>query len=76
MTRPSADKAPMSDERPGLDPDEPHTPGWFTFLGVGLFLLAGIFFLATSDQEGEDSAAPQPAAEGSAAPAEPPADAH
>jgi len=66
----------MSDERPGLDSDEPHTPGWFTFLGLGLFLLAGIFFLATSENEDEVAAAAQPAAEGSAEPAEAAPDAH
>ena len=31
-----------------LDPDEPHTPAWFTFLGLGIFLAGGIFFLIRS----------------------------
>lgn len=43
-----------------LDPDEPHTPGWFSLLGLGLFLAAGIFFLATQDEE-EPAAVPQQA---------------
>lgn len=38
----------MSDEIAGLDPDEPHTPAWFTFLGLGVFLAGGIFFLIRS----------------------------
>jgi hypothetical protein len=75
-TKPSADKAPMSDERPGLDADEPHTPGWFTFLGLGLFLLAGIYFLATSETGEEAAAAEEPAAQASAAPEEAVPDAH
>jgi hypothetical protein len=43
-----------------LDPDEPHTPAWFTFVGIGLFLVTGIYFLATADEEEE--AAPSTAA--------------
>lgn len=46
----------MSDERAGLDPDEPHTPAWFTFLGLGVFLLAGILFLVSSAGDAEDEA--------------------
>jgi len=56
-----------------LDPDEPHTPVWFTLLGVGLFLLGGIFLLATS---GDDEGAPEasvPEVSADAAP-EPPGD--
>lgn len=49
--------APEEQESP-LDPDEPHTPAWFTFLGVGLFLLGGIFVLATSGDEEETPAGP------------------
>lgn len=39
----------------GLDPDEPHTPTWFTALGVILFLFGVIFILATGD-DGENTA--------------------
>ncbi len=48
-----------------LDPDEPNTPLWFTFLGVAFFLFAGIFLLATSDDEepAAASAVEAPAAE-------------
>lgn len=48
----------------GLDPDEPSTPLWLTLLGVGLFLLGGIFFLATSSPEAapDEEAAPEPPA--------------
>ena len=43
----------MSDERAGLDPDEPHTPPWFTFLGLGIFLAGGIFLLICSSNEND-----------------------
>ena len=29
--------------------DEPHTPLWLTMLGIGLFLVAGILFVATRE---------------------------
>jgi hypothetical protein len=38
-------------EQSSLDPDEPQTPIWFTFLGIALFLFGGIFLLATEDDE-------------------------
>lgn len=51
--------APATEEQESpLDSDEPHTPAWFTFLGVGLFLLGGIFLLATSDDEDEAPVVP------------------
>jgi len=68
-----------------LDPDEPSTPAWFTFLGVGLFLLAGIFLLATGGDDepsaGVPAAAEAPsegeaAGEAPAANAEAPVDPH
>jgi hypothetical protein len=59
----------------GLDPDEPHTPAWLTFLGIGLLLFAGIFLLATGGDEtevvvaeGEEAPAAVDAAAGEAAP--------
>ncbi|MBX3183246.1 MAG: hypothetical protein KIT72_04240 [Polyangiaceae bacterium] len=54
-----------------LDPDEPHTPGWLSLLGVGLFVGVGI--LAVALDSGEAPAAPPPAA-AVAPPAPPPAD--
>lgn len=41
----------IEEQETPLDPDEPRTPNWFTFLGVGLFLLGGIFLLATAGDE-------------------------
>lgn len=78
----------IDEQETPLDPDEPHTPTWFTFFGIGLFLLGGIFLLITSDGEepppvtpaveaGEP--APAAAAEGAAPAAkapEAPADPH
>lgn len=52
-----------------LDPDEPRTPTWFTFLGVALFLLGGVFLLASSDGEEEPPIVPSPEAQ-EAAPSE------
>lgn len=57
----------MKNVEAGLDPDEPHTPAWFTFLGLGLFLLGGIFFLVQSSDEAE---ATPPAAAGEEQPAD------
>ena len=55
----------------GLDPDEPNTPLWVTALGATLFLLAGIFFLVTSEPDAPQAkAAAQPTAEAPAVPAE------
>jgi hypothetical protein len=51
-------------EQSSLDSDEPQTPIWFTFLGIGLFMAAGIFVLATAD----DEEAPAVVAEAAAAP--------
>ncbi len=46
--------APDSQES-ALDPDEPHTPWWFPMLGLGLFLLGGIFLLATSEENSSEA---------------------
>jgi hypothetical protein len=79
-TEPSVDEQ----ETP-LDPDEPHTPIWLTFLGMGLFLFGAIFLLATSGDPAEAPAvtsveagepAPDSGAEGRAPPAEAAADPH
>ncbi|HVY25522.1 MAG TPA: hypothetical protein VHB79_03190 [Polyangiaceae bacterium] len=45
-------------------PPEPATPLWLTLLGIGLFLVAGILFIATHS-EGKTTAelTPQPSAE-------------
>ena len=54
----------MTTEAQRLDPDEPNTPTWFTYLGVALFLLFGIAFLlksASADEQPEVAAAPSPA---------------
>lgn len=40
-----------SHDQSSLDPDEPHTPPWFTFLGLCLFLVGGIFLLATAGDD-------------------------
>jgi len=42
----------------GLDPDEPHTPLWVTFLGAALFAAVAVFFLATAEPEAPAAAAP------------------
>ncbi len=44
-----------------LDPDEPHTPGWLTLLGIGLFVGVGIVAVALDSGE-EPVAAPPVAA--------------
>jgi hypothetical protein len=44
---------------------EPVTPLWLTLLGVGLFLVAGIWFVATGS-EGKTKAELAPAADASA----------
>ena len=59
----------IEEQETPLDADEPHTPTWFTFLGVGLFLLGGIFLLATSDDEVEAPVIPTSEA-GEAVPAQ------
>lgn len=59
--------APTEGQESSLDPDEPHTPLWFTFLGLGLFLAGGIFLLATAGDEEPVVRAPESEA---AAPAE------
>ena len=50
--------------------DEPATPLWLTLLGVGLFLVAGILFIATRE-DGKTTAqlTAVPSAEAAAAPA-------
>ena len=51
-------------------PDEPRTPAWLTVLGVGMFVVAGMWFLATrpaGKTVEELRPAPQPAASASAA---------
>jgi hypothetical protein len=50
--------------------EEPATPLWLTLLGVGLFLVAGILFIATRE-DGKTTAqlTAVPSAEGQAAPA-------
>ena len=53
-----------------LDPDEPHTPWWFPLLGLALFLIGGIFLLATDDEEAAEEAGAEDAA-GEKANAEP-----
>jgi hypothetical protein len=63
--------------------DEPATPLWLTILGIGLFLVAGILFVATRD-DGKTtaqltvvpSAEPAPAAAAPVAPAPNPAGAN
>lgn len=56
-----------------LDPDEPHTPWWMPLLGLGLFLIAGIFLLATGgEDENPEGASAPPVAEGKT---DPPAEA-
>lgn len=68
-----------------LDPDEPHTPLWFTILGLGLFMVAGIFLVASSGNEEEEATAssptefleapsPEPPPKGENAPAAPPSE--
>lgn len=55
-----------------LSPGEPRTPSWVPMLGLGLFLVAGIYGLtATSGGEDEASAAASAGASASAAPAAP-----
>jgi hypothetical protein len=56
----------------GLDPDEPHTPTWFTALGAILFLLGGVFVLVTGGDE-PNPTGPAPA-EGTTNEAEPQAE--
>lgn len=76
--------APTEGQESPLDPDEPHTPVWFSFLGLGLFLLGGIFLLVTADDEQEapgSAAAPaataaEEEAEEGDSPTEPEADPH
>lgn len=65
----------QSDESPGgLDPDEPHTPVWFTALGVGLLFMGSIYVLASADEEGPAEIAPTAEVPGGEqAPAEGPA---
>jgi hypothetical protein len=50
--------------------EEPSTPLWLTLLGVGLFLVAGIVFIA-SRPDGKTTAELTAVAPASAAPAEP-----
>lgn len=52
-----------------LDPNEPHTPGWLTLLGCGLFLFVGIVVLATDDPAEEEASSTAPVAAEVAAPA-------
>ena len=54
--------------------EEPATPLWLTLLGIGLFLVAGILFIATRE-DGKTTAqlTAVPSAEGAAAPAPNPA---
>jgi len=54
----------MSAAESPLDNDEPQTPAWFTFLGMGLFLFGGIFALVAQDEE---EPAPEASAEKDAA---------
>src|SRR3954466_3340322 len=66
------------DDDPHAPPplDEPATPLWLTLLGVGLFLTAGILFIATRPDgktTAELTAVPSAAAADSAAPAPNPA---
>lgn len=61
-------------EQSSLDSDEPQTPIWFTFLGIGLFMAAGIFVLATADEEEPAAVAAAPAAPEEPAAAEAPAE--
>ena len=59
------------DDHHGPPPlEEPATPLWLTLLGVGLFLVAGILFIATRE-DGKTTAqlTAVPSAEGAAAPA-------
>lgn len=58
-----------------LAPDEPRTPGWLTALGGALFLLAGVYWIATRPaprtlEQMQETAAPAGSA---AAEGEPPA---
>ena len=51
----------MELDHAGLDPDEPSTPTWFTFLGIALFLLGGIFaLLKSASDDSSPSTAPSP----------------
>lgn len=74
--RSTLDKADMSEahaESDQLDPEEPSTPLWLTFLGGVLFLLVAIFVLATGgeDEGTEGAAAEQPATPEAAAAGDP-----
>ncbi len=56
-----------------LDSDEPRTPGWVSLLGCALFLLAGIYVIATDDGPQNLVKPEQPAqAQAEVEPAEPP----
>jgi hypothetical protein len=39
-----------------LDPEEPHSPAWLPFLGLGLGLMALLWLVATQGAEGTDGA--------------------
>jgi hypothetical protein len=67
MSTTKSDGAPAPDLP--LDPDEPHTPFWFTVLGLGLFLLAGIFLLTQSGDDDKVTSSPDAAAGSVEAPA-------
>lgn len=55
-----------------LGPGEPETPNWVPLLGVALFVVGGIYFLSTMDDEGDSSPKDEPAATAQAKPTLPP----
>jgi hypothetical protein len=56
-----------------LPPDEPRTPGWLPVLGIALFTLAAVVFLAGRSASAPSTAERNTAAASVAPPAAPPA---
>lgn len=55
-----------------LDPEEPHTPLWFSLVGLAIFLLAAGYFAASSDaSEPDEGSEPADTAEQEAPPPSP-----